>query len=272
MKETLYPELEIISKRKEGMKVKDIMIFYNIRSRRTFYQILERNGRNHFVGNKKYEVDDEYFEVINTEDKAYWLGFLYADGYVRLNKGRSGELGLKLKNSEYYHLELFNKCLKSNYPIKTDIVSKVTKNNKEYTSLVCYLRICNTKLVKNLMNLGCVNAKTYKIKLPHLREDLMRHFIRGYFDGDGCIHKIKKSNNDYNISILSNDFFIESLRDYLSKEFESNKIYVREKGNIKCLSISNNNDCIKFKEFIYKDSIIYLQRKKNIFDILSQNI
>ena len=123
---TQEQEIEIIEKRKSGIKIKQIMSDYSIKSVKTIYDIIKRNGIKK-VGNKKYQVDDNYFNLIDTEEKAYWLGFLYADGYVRMKDSRSGQLKLKLSSKDRDHIILFNKCLSSNYPIK-DYLSTITYN------------------------------------------------------------------------------------------------------------------------------------------------
>jgi hypothetical protein len=267
MKKTNYNEIEIIKDRNNGMSIRKIMVKHNVKSNITVYAIINRNGRDKYIANKKYEVDENYFEKIDTEEKAYWLGFLYADGYVRMIKNRSGELKLKLKIGDKKHIELFRKCLKSNHKI-IDLISKVKVNNKVYESKCATLSIYNTKIVNCLINQGCMNNKTFKIKLPKLDDLLMRHFIRGYFDGDGHIHKRKNNINQYQIGIMGNDDFIYSMQTYLSEVFDSDRINVNKKGKMKTIIISNLNDCKKIKKYFYDNSTIYLKRKKDIFDII----
>jgi len=122
----------------------DLILYFG-----TIYNILKRNGRIHKIGNKKYKVNENYFEKIDTEEKAYWLGFLYADSNVRIHKGRSGILKLKLKQSDKQHIEKFNKCLNSNYPIK-DGLEILKVKNREYKCYYSVLCIYNTKIVKDL--------------------------------------------------------------------------------------------------------------------------
>jgi hypothetical protein len=261
---TLDQELEIIKIKKEGILTnKEIQVKFNIKHKNTIYQIIDRGGREHIIPNKKYNVNENYFENIDTEDKAYWLGFLYADGCVRLREG--GELRLKLKKSDKNHIELFNKCLNSNYPIKNEIYYAGIKKYKCESE---YVNISNTKLVKDLIKQGCIQTKTFKIKFPDLNENLMNHFIRGYFDGDGCIYKVKKLKNTFQIFIAGNENFTQSLREHLSKIFNSDKILVYLKHKTYILVINNKLDCLKFKNYIYNNFITFLKRKKYIFDEL----
>lgn len=267
---TLIEELEIIKLKNEKiMTNKNIMCKYNIKSIKTIYDIINRNGREKIIANKKYNVNENYFKHIDTEDKAYWLGFLYADGYVRIIKNRSGELKLKLKKSDRNHIELFKKCIETTVNI-TEHISKVTVNEKTYYSEIVQIIICNTKIVKNLFEHGCFNNKTFKITLPKLDDNLMVHFIRGYFDGDGCISKRNNNNNNYTISFLGNEIFINQLRNYLIENCLNNeRIYINNHGSIKKLNISYIENCRKIKNYLYGNSTIYLKRKKDIFDSIS---
>jgi hypothetical protein len=205
---------------------------------------------------RKYKVNEEYFDVLN-ENSAYWLGFLYADGYVRLRNGRSGTLKLKLKDTDRNHIEKFLNDIDSDHPIKCGIDGK---------SKFCLTSVNSNKMVKRLFELGCVNNKTFKIRLPDLTQNLMSHFIRGYFDGDGSISKVKNT-TWYRCSICGNKFFIYELLTYLNTYgLFGCKIYTQGKINI--LTIANLSDIFKFKKLLYgnNENMLYLERKKIIFD------
>jgi hypothetical protein len=91
----------------------------------------------------------------------------------------------------------------------------------------------------------------------------MSHFIRGYFDGDGCICKVK--NKWYSITIAGNEGFIFSLKKFLLDKGIL-KINIYSSGKIKILSITNLTDAFKFKNIIYNCDTVFLGRKKNKFD------
>lgn len=202
---------------------------------------------------RKYKLNEYFFHEFN-ERMAYWLGFLYADGYTRMKDGKSGELKLKLKDTDKNHIELFLNDIGCDKPIKCGV-----DNKSKFCSVTVYSNI----MVKQLFELGCVNNKTFKITFPELKNEIMPHFIRGYFDGDGCIGKIKGKWN--RVSIAGNQNFIDSLKKYLL-EYDVNKIYLYTQGKIKILSITNVSDIIKFKKIIYNNDTISLIRKKNRFD------
>jgi hypothetical protein len=249
-------EKEIFEKRNNGAKIKDLMNEYSIKSSTTVYKAIERNGRDRIVANKKYDVDDSFFEKIDSEEKAYWLGFLYADGYVRIKKN-AGELKLKLNIKDRNHIELFRKSIKSTHKI-IDSTSKVIVNGKEHTSLCSTLSIYNTKIVSDLFKLGCLNNKTFKIRMPNIEDEFIRHFIRGYFDGDGCISLSKKSNSA-NCLITSNFDFLSDLLTIL------NFGKLNKRGNIFDLVFYSKKNIKNFYELLYNNSTIFLERKYLIF-------
>lgn len=251
-------EIEIINKRKNGVRLTQIMNEYSIKSPKTIYDIIKRNGIKK-VGNKKYIVDENYFSIIDSEEKAYWLGFLYADGYVRLKNNRSGQLKFKLSVKDRNHIDLFNSCVNSNYKIK-DYTSSVKYKGGFSKSNVSELSIYNTKIVKDLIRLGCVNKKTFSIRMPDIEKSLHRHFIRGYFDGDGNIYKNKNRSNSFQVSIASNFEFNSDIKDILGY----GRIY--KNGNIHLLIFSKLSEVLDFYNYIYDNSTIYLLRKKQIFE------
>lgn len=104
-------------------------------------------------------------------------------------------------------------------------------------------------------------AKTFKIKFPIIDENLKRHFIRGYFDGDGCIYKIKNRKKSYIITIFTaSKNFMNDLIDTFNQVGIISHTYERNSGF--AISFSKMQDILKFKDLIYSDSSIYLERKK----------
>jgi len=264
-----YDEIEILKDYNENLTIKDIMLKHNIKSIKTIYDIKKRNGREHNIPNKKYQVNENYFEKIDNEEKAYWLGFLYADGNVRMHNDRSGILKLKLKQSDRSHIEKFNECLNSNYPIKDgmEIVKVKKREYKCYYSVVC---IYNTKMVKDLYNLGCMNNKTFKIKFPEFLDNkLISHFIRGYFDGDGCITvKNKKNNNNKGrVSVISASYdFLAELNDILIRCINVTNNKIADGKTYHTLNWGGLTDVENIHYYLYTDSTIYLDRKRKKYD------
>ena len=194
---------------------------------------------------RKYMLNENFFDVLN-EKSSYWLGFLYADGYVRMKDGKSGELKLKLKDTDKCHIEKFLKHLECDKPIKCGVDNK---------SKFCSVTVYSNLLVNRLFELGCLNNKTQKIRLPILDSNLMNHFVRGYFDGDGSISKVKKRPNSFIVSICSNIEFNRELLNFLGY----GKDFLFE--NYSVIKIWKLMDIVNFRDYIYKNSETFLERK-----------
>lgn len=217
----------------------------------------------------KYTYNKDFFEEIDSEEKAYWLGFIYADGYV-YNANGTYELGIQLKQSDSEHLKKLNKSLNGNINVDLFDVDNVFGNNKVYPS--CSIRIYCKKMILDLEKNGVVQNKTKIIELPNIKNNLMIHFIRGYFDGDGCLRRNKDRNS------LSFDFCSAS-----EKMLEGIRIYIYENHEINSyICVENKENCItnyrlnirglrngyKFGCLLYDNSKIYLDRKFKLFNTL----
>ena len=270
MRLSLEDELQVIEKRKKGIKLKQIMEEYNI-SKFTIYSILKRGGSPKKIGNKKYSIDDTFFEKIDTSEKSYWLGFIYADGCVCEQKN-SKLLQLKLSLKDKKHLQLFSEVISSNYPIR-EFVSKnnhfykdsIVPENRRSLSESAYVRISNSKIVDDIIDKGCIYNKTFKLKFPEfLSENLENHFIRGYFDGDGCVYKANYKNKR-NIDIVGCYEFIQKLSQKLQNR-GINNIKIQKQGSIYRLRIYRFTETLKFFRLIYSDNpTCFLERKRDIF-------
>lgn len=203
---------------------------------------------------------------ITNEIEAYILGFWYADGTISYGD----QAVIKLKNTES-DLELLSKI--KNY-FCTDLPIK-----KENNTII--LKISSNLLCSNFNKLGCVYEKTNKdLNIPEMDKSLLRHFIRGYFDGDGTVFydRIYLKANICSVNIK----FLEKLQNILNN-FNINtriNVEIRKGKELKTpckdststnfkdmyrLFISKKEDLVKFKNFLYEDSTIFLSRKKDIF-------
>lgn len=206
----------------------------------------------------KYAVNDNYFEKIDNEFKAYWLGFLMADGYVN---EQTPCLELTLKSEDFQHIKKFKESLQSEAEIKN-------KRIKSYEA--SRISICNKKIVEDLIKCGCVNNKSLIIEMPDYNivpKEFYRHFIRGFFDGDGCIY-LNKELKKISVSFISNEKFISQLIEFLSKELDIIKCSAERKENNKavgCFWFGVEN-CYKLFKYMYEDSNIFLDRKFKKFD------
>lgn len=196
------------------------------------------------VGNNlNYKVSDTtVFSQIDTEEKAYWLGFLYADGAISKNN-RVLELSLKISDIE--HLKKFKLFLSSNIEIKTDLYR-------------CRFIIGSKQLCNDLIKLGCYNCKSLSLEFPlekQVSKYLQIHFIRGYFDGDGCINNPLK--NGYSCSVLGTINVLSAIKNITNLQ----SIQVKKStSNCYMLNLHGNNSR-NFLTLLYKNSSVYLERK-----------
>jgi hypothetical protein len=235
---------------------KDIINKWGI-SERHYKNIILKKGGKLKESIKYYSFNEDYFEKIDTEDKAYFLGFIVADGCINnktLNISQK-EPGILYDFKNYINFE--GKVLKS-------------KNRNIHT-----VNLYSEKIILDLYKLGIYNNKTMIVKYPEIPKHLEHHFMRGLFDGDGCIsiHKKKEGSRDtsdrgqVNICSGSRDFieeYVERLNKYCG--ITKNKIRC-PKGTYNVIDWASFNDIERFYDFFYKDATVYLKRKKETFDI-----
>jgi hypothetical protein len=206
--------------------------------------------------------NENVFNTIDTEEKAYWLGFIYADGYVGKD---CYDFEISLKGSDAGHLEKFNKFIKCTDSERVRI-SKVKCGDKECER--CRWGCNNKTIWTALNNLGVVPRKSLILTFPDISifksQDLILHFIRGYFDGDGCISYQNKEHTKMTCSLLGTKNFLEKMQDYIEdipfKEAKTNA-NPRSNNNITKEIYYSNLKGYKFLTQIYKNATIYLDRK-----------
>ena len=251
-------EIDFIKENYMEMKTSDISKTLN----RTMSAIELKASR---LGLKKYPYtcDYHYFDDINTEEKAYWLGFLTADGWINKNdKNNAGVTGIELQYGDISHLKKFNKSISGNYQITDRWRECTLSNDKTKKNHMCCIRIFSLTMYNSLVRIGFSNNKSYDFHVPNLPHNLIRHYIRGYFDGDGCLCFTNKSFN-INFTTASkalNDDVINILRSENFNCYEDN--YISDFGTIMYrLDIYRQQDKINFLDWIYGDANIYLDRK-----------
>ena len=128
---------------------------------------------------RKNFVNETYFDVIDSEEKAYWLGFLSADGYIRVRK-QGDTLGIKLSQLDTPHLELLKKCLNSDHKLTFGTSQTKDKKGRICESKMVTLSVFSNRLVKSIMSQGFHERKTFTIDKPTIDKKYYRHYIRGF--------------------------------------------------------------------------------------------
>jgi hypothetical protein len=197
--------------------------------------------------------NDDYFETIDTEDKAYFLGLLFADGNIYAARNR---VQLTLANEDAYILQAFATAI--------GYTGKMYIDREKYSKLI----LPSKKMCEDLIKLGCTPNKSLTLQFPtEVSDKLMHHFIRGCFDGDGSV---SRRGNSFNVNFTSSEsFMIEfmnllnllnidttgSKKRYESHELSAYQVYIRA------------NSARSFFDYIYNNATFFLVRKKNIVDL-----
>lgn len=258
-KEVTKELLDLVNQKKSATEIAKILgISYT-----NVHKKLRKLGIHLYNYHNELKFDNTVFDVIDTEEKAYWLGFLFADGSVCRF---SNNIELSLKGDDKEHLEKFNAFLKNKKDVK---VTKVCCNNKDYTRCKCV--VTDKHFHDNLISLGCIPKKSLVLKFPNLNifydHSLIRHFIRGYVDGDGCLSYTKSGR--LTIQIIGTKEFLDVLNSLLPVQASVYRKDERHKHNTYSISFAcSSADCVA--KYLYKDSTIYLNRKYDRFCRLTQ--
>lgn len=211
------------------------------------------------AGTKGMLIKHDIFDVIDTEEKAYLLGFMVADGFIRDRKEHEGGnlqklVGLEIHRDDSYILERFSKLINCN--------NKLTEHKN-----CLVFRFHSDRVAEALSRFGIVERKTGHERvdwLGDIRQDLQRHVLRGLIDGDGWVGTTIKANK-----LLPNIGLTSSYECclFVAKWF-SDKLGIRlvsPASHIGCFVITydGKSSCSKIAEYLYKDSTICLDRKYN---------
>jgi len=206
-----------------------------------------------------HDTDQAFFNKIDTEEKAYVLGFIYADGSLRIKENRL-TIGLSMKD-----IELLKKIKNIISPSSKIFLSERTKS--------CRICLNGKRLRISLERLGVSENKSFTLKFPDYRiipENLFNHFIRGYFDGDGGVtlsmSKTNYANMNYNF--VGNRQFISDLDTFLKQKVLGNRYFAKKINSEKCFSITcgSKEGFKSMYDFLYANASLFLKRKKEKFE------
>lgn len=219
--------------------------------------------------NRIHNVDHDYFEKINTQEKAYWLGFLWADGSIVKTASRcSGKnrMTLSQKVSNVEHLKLFANTIKAPANIQ---YCKGTYDGQPSTRI----SINSRKFCIHLEQLG-FDVKSRRIHVPKMPKTLYRHFIRGYFDGDGCLSIYVQTSqrtpvNRQEFSLTGNETLMLEIQQILNEQTTVSKsVHIkRYKRTDKAVSLryGRKADVTTLEHYLYDNATVYLKEKHDKF-------
>lgn len=229
------------------------------------YNLLERNQAEKIT----LEMNHDFFETIDSEEKAYYLGFLMADGNVCLKKQKSGKIGysisLKLKSTDISVLEGFKKALESNARISEfsrKYYSNDVERGKKYNGRIYHsvaIVFASEKMANDLAKYGIVPRKTGKEIIPKdlIPENLLNHFVRGYFDGDGC-------SSEGIFSQCAGGDSAKQLKEVLVEQagVSEDAVFLRKKKDLNMVYVNRKAEVSNVCSYMYHNATVYLERKK----------
>lgn len=253
----------------------EIANIYNSKRYQINY-LLEKHGIQKTISEsrRKYYLNEQYFDEIDTPNKAYILGFLYADGYINLI---NNTIVLSLSYEDKDILEDIKAEIGCDKPLfENYYTNKEDRVERHMVSLI----LASKYMCESIQKWGLVPNKTFTIEFPDfLQDELVSHFIRGYFDGDGCACICKDSSKKipgkrFITSIMSSYKFCIGMQKFLKEKQDINfNVSHPSKKDIRngLIRSFSNKENIKFMNYIYKDADLFMKRKYNKYKEFFKN-
>lgn len=219
--ETLVSKEDLLEEYNSGMSTCKLANKYGVTSTAVSC-LLKKNpnyvARSNKINSKKYHCNDSYFESIDTQEKAYWLGFMSADGYVSNSKNGQKVVAMTLNPIDRGHIEKFRTAIDSNVPIHDYVYHGFTTTNGSR------IMITSNKMFEDLVCHGVVEHKSNVLMPPSIEKEYYSSWILGYFDGNGSLWRQRNGgrNPQWNLSITSTD----SVLNFILDVFEENNLLV----------------------------------------------
>lgn len=205
---------------------------------------------------KKYSVNEDYFNRIETEHQAYFLGLMASDGCIT----DENKLLIGLAREDGNILNLFKRCIHYTGPLYE--IAGRTKNHKDQTRL----QIRNKTLYEALKSHGITERKSLSLKFPKLQIDMTPHFIRGYFDGDGSV---KFNHGVIQIRFTGTLEFLTKLQEILMERCQLSKVQMYQANKAKNtfeLTYGGDTQGLRIYDYLYGNCSYFMPRKKERFD------
>jgi len=209
-----------------------------------------------------YPINENYFDAIDTQEKAYILGFIYADG-GNIQKSNFVSINLNAKDIDILY-KISDKIYLENSRDRVSTYERIRKD-KKFTH--CNLNINSKHVCGQLAKLGCGPRKSLTLTFPEwlTDPDLQRHFIRGYYDGDGGLYLPAKEKRWPQARMISTTEFSNKISNIITNILNINTSSEKYPNNLSRVIISGNHQIKIFLDWLYKDATIYLDRKYNLY-------
>ena len=208
-------------------------------------------------------MKEHFFQEINCEENAYFLGLLISDGNIfKDDTGRQASISITLNLKDEYILEKFKEVLQTNTSIGHD--------GRGCSQIAVRSNI----MAEDLAKYGVIPRKSYNTYLPQVSNQYMWHLIRGIFDGDGSILAKPNPNNDghnrflHSISFCGTHQLMDDISNYIFNNLNLKQkptVYDYKDRQLSELKIQNKDDIYLFGTYMYQNATIFLDRKYKIF-------
>ena len=186
---------------------------------------------------RTYSLNDFYFSNLN-DKSAYYLGFIAADGHITNFENKMNYLIINIIKSDEEILNRFKKDISYN----GKIYFTPKKNGQDQSAI----RICSNQIKKDINKYFNTNNKTYNLSwCKDISNELMINFIRGYFDGDGCVH-FNSSKGQYSASIVGTENFLLGLKKFYNENNNNCEGSIKNNGTYTNLYFSGKYVAKKF--------------------------
>ena len=216
-------------------------------SHQVIQSLLAKQGvllRSNADANRRQTYDAHYFQFIDTEEKAYWLGFLTADGCITPGKkpGQSMRLSLHLALQDYEHLVKLKSALQASQTISTSERS-------------CSFTIFSSEIAADLVQHGILPKKTFSTKPAQVAPELARHYWRGVIDGDGYISKDRKQ-----LTLIGDYEVVSGFQAFVLAHCPKVKASIFRNENIYTFKVTGTA-AMQVLEVLYEGATVCLERK-----------
>lgn len=226
----------------------------------TIQKVVRDHGIARKGGHKNF-INHNYFESIDTPEKAYFLGLLLTDGnvhYDRRKENRQPSIQIALKGEDIDILKKF-RC-----ELEADNKISVYTNDGRFE---CMFIVHSLKMAKDLEKYGIVPCKTFLIDgLPNVPKQYVRDLIRGIFDGDGTVYMLTKEQK-LRFGFYGTHNLVESIINYLHQEIDLPLNKITDKETVSFITFGKMDQIQSFYNYIYySPDVVCLSRKRNKFE------
>lgn len=252
---------EAITKYRSGLSLVEVGNLFGV-SGTAIGGLLKRRGvplRTLSESHRILACNHRYFDEPMDEGRAYWLGFVLADGtIIERSYGVTEQMAVVLGKEDVGHLEKLRAALGSDHKI-------VAVRGK--TSDCVRFAVSSSELVESLQRLGVTFRKSASHQFSeHVPEDLLRHYFRGYFDGNGGISRHERS--QWIVKNAASESFLDRFLEWIRAQIGGYTPGITYAGGIHRVAWTGTHRCREILALMYQDANVFLDRKKALYDAI----